>query len=144
MHKTKMAVSLYLRSLVCSFTYNAMRKYLNFSHPNNIKNYFRTIDSPGELFECENAINSIFSKLIDKQKYCKTFIDERHIQAAILYRGNHVIGCSHIEPSKPAATVFCDYDCLNDDRGSYFCIRLKPVYSLKHDICSTKPEKVTN
>ena len=33
-----------------------------------MKNCFGTIDSPDQLHECENAINSVFSKLIDKQK----------------------------------------------------------------------------
>ena len=53
-----------------------------------MKNHFATIDSPGELHECENTINSVFSKLIDKQKYCKLLVNEIRIKPAIRNRRN--------------------------------------------------------
>ena len=59
---TETTVSLYLKSQ------NATRDYLNLLHLNTMKNCFGTIDSPDQLHECENAINSVFSKLTDKQK----------------------------------------------------------------------------
>ena len=77
----KTAVSLYLRSQNC---FKAMRQ-------NTIKNYFGTIDIIGELHKCENTIKSVFTKLCDKQRHCKTIVDEIHIKPEVHYQGNHAI-----------------------------------------------------
>ena len=58
---------------------------------NTIKNYFSTIDIIGELHKCENTIKSVFTKLCDKQRCCKTILDEIHIKPTIHYQGNDVI-----------------------------------------------------
>ena len=92
------AISLYLRSRNC---YNALREYLSLPHPNTIRNYFGTIDSPRALSDCENTIKSVFSSLNDKQKYCKIIFDEIHVKPAVRYQGKHIIRYSH-DPSKPA------------------------------------------
>ena len=39
-----------------------------------------------------------------RKKYCKTLVDEIHIKPAVRYQGNHVIGYSHDESSKPVGT----------------------------------------
>ena len=79
-----------------------MKEYLKSSHPNTIKNCFGTTDNPGELHDCENTIDSVFSKLTDKQKnvkhiYSKIRVDEIHIKPATRYQGNHDVSCSQNE-----------------------------------------------
>ena len=97
-----MAVYLHLRNRIC---YNAMRRNLYFLDPNTMKNDFGTIGRPDELYECENTINSIFSKLTDKQRYYKILPDEIHIKPTIPYQGNRVIGYFCDEPLRPSRTV---------------------------------------
>ena len=96
----KPAVCLYL----CSKTIS-LREYLTLPHPNTIKNYFGTLGSPGELTDCENTLKQVFSKLTDKERYCKMLVDEIHIKPSVPYQGNHVAGFSCDEPSKAAKTV---------------------------------------
>ena len=59
--------------------------YLNLPHPNAVKNYYGTIDSLVEIHECENTINSVFSKLINEEKHLEIRFDEIYIKPAIRY-----------------------------------------------------------
>ena len=45
------------------------------------------LGSPGELSDCENTINLVFSKLTGEHWYCKVPVDEIHIKPAIRYQG---------------------------------------------------------
>lgn len=73
-------------------------------YPSAIKNYIRSIDSPGELHGSENTSHYVFSKLINEKKNTVKLVDEIHIKPAARYQGNHVIGYSHDESSKPVGT----------------------------------------
>ena len=57
------AICLYLRSRNC---YSALREYTTLPHPDTIKNYFGSLDTPGEIFDCENTMKLVFDKLTDK------------------------------------------------------------------------------
>ena len=70
----KTAICLYLRSRNC---YSALREYLTLPHPDTMKSYFGNLDSPGEIAECESTIKSVFTKLNDKERYCKILVDEK-------------------------------------------------------------------
>ena len=122
----KTAVCLYLRSRNC---YSALREYLTLPHPNTIKNYFGTLGSPGEIADCENTLKQVFSKLTDKEQYCKVLVDEIHIKPSVRYQGNHVVGFSCDEPSKAAKTVLAIMIAPSMGKPSFVC-RLIPVYSL--------------
>ena len=91
----KTVASLYVKSRIC---YSFMREYLSLPHSNTVKSYFGTIDSPSELHECENTIIFDFSKLTNKQKYCKTLLMKdilnqqfltKEIMLYIIFATNH-------------------------------------------------------
>ena len=63
---------------------------MNLPHPNAIKNYFGTIDSLVEIHECGYTIYYVFSKLINKEKYWKTFLNEIHVKPAIVTKKTKV------------------------------------------------------
>ena len=92
-------------------------------HPDTIRNYFGTLDTPGAIADCENTIKSVFSNLNGKQRYCKVLFDE--------IQGDHIVGFSHDEPSKPTRTVLAIMVAPMMGGPAFVC-RLIPVYSLKH------------
>ena len=100
------------------------------THPNTIKSYFGSLGTPGEIADCENTMKQVFSKLTDKERYCKVLVDEIHIKPAVRYQGNHVVGFSCDEPTKPARTVVAIMIAPSMGKPAFVC-RLIPVYSLK-------------
>ena len=127
----KTAICLYLRSRNC---YSALREYLTLPHPDAIKSYFGNLSSPGEIAECENTIKSVFTKLNDKERYCKILVDEIHIKPSVRYQGNHVIGFSCNDPTK--ADKFKEMDtslsqcntrvmCLTVDTSNALVVTMK-------------------
>ena len=125
----KTAISLYLCSSAC---YQALMEYLYLPHPNTIKSYFGTLDTPGNvLTDCQNTIATVFNKLSGKEKYFKVLVDEIQVKPAVRYQGNHIIGFSHDEPTKVARTVLAIMIALMLGAPAFVC-RLIPVYSLKH------------
>ena len=136
--RMKNAISLYLRSRNC---YNLLREYLHLPHPNTIRNYFGTLDTPGAITDCENTIKSVLSKVKGKQRYCRLLFDEIHIKPSVRYQGNHIIGFSVDKPSKPARTVLAIMVAPMMGVPAFVC-RLIPVYSLKHILLYEQTLKV--
>ena len=134
----KLAMSLYLKSRNC---YSSLRNILSIPHPNTVKNYFGDLGMPGDFKECENTIKSVFEKLNGRERYCKLLVDEIHIKAAVRYRGNHVVGYSHDEPSKIARTVLAIMIAPSMGKPAFIC-RLIPIYSLKTELLFSETVKV--
>ena len=95
----KTAISLYLRSRNC---YQVLREYLHLSHPNTIKSFFGTLNTPGSVTDYRNTIATVFSKLCGKEKYCEVLIDEIYVKPAVRIQGSLIIGFPHHEPTKAA------------------------------------------
>ena len=110
-------------------------------HSNTIKNYFGDLGSPGDLTECENIIKSVFSKLSGNKNYCKILVDEILIKSAVRYEGNHVIGFSNDEPTKPARTVLAIMVVPSMGKPAVVC-RLIPMFSLKADFLFEETKKM--
>ena len=44
-----------------------------------------TLGYPGEITDCENTLKQVFSKLTDKEQYCKVIVDKIHIKPSVRY-----------------------------------------------------------
>ena len=69
-----------------------------------------------EIHECENTINTVFSKLINEQKYWEILFDKIHIKPASRCQENQVMGYSHNEPLNLLGHACC-FHCSNE-KGS--------------------------
>ena len=134
----KTAISLYLRNRNC---YSALRQYLTLPHPDTVKKYFGELSTPGNFTECENVIKSVFNKLTKTERFCKVLVDEIHIKPAIRYQGNHIIGFSVDDPTKPARTVLAIMIAPSMGKPAFVC-RLIPVYSLTHELLFEETNKI--
>ena len=126
----KVAIDIFLRS---RNSYSALRQTVIVPHPNTIKLLFGKIETPGSINEGKEVMQSVFSELNEKQRYCKFLVDEMHIRPAIRYQGNHVIGFSVDEPTKAAKTILARMVCPILG-GPAVVARLIPVFSLKHEL----------
>ena len=77
-----------------------------------------------EKHECENTINSVFSKLINEEKHWEIRFDEIHIKfihIQLLLRKSG-LGYSH-----GTLQEYACYFCCSNEGGSDFVCRLTPL-----------------
>ena len=134
----KTAISLYLHSRNC---YQVLRECLHLPHPNTIKSYFRTLNTPGSVTDSWKTIVTVFSKLSGKGKYCKVLVDEIYVKPAVKYQGSHVIGFSHDKPTKAAKTVLAIIIAPMMGAPCICLSTLIPVYSHKNNLFLRQTQK---
>ena len=127
----KIAIELYLSSRA---TYGILRQILNLPHPDILKKKLGSLNGICSADDARNrpTINAIFNKLEGLQRVCFIIFDEIYVKPSIRLRGNHLIGYSEDEPSRPARTVltFMIRPLMG---GKSSVVRLIPIFSLKAD-----------
>ena len=86
------------------------------------------------VFSTIGTINSNFMKSIDKQKYCKIYIDEIHMKPETFHQGNYDASYS----SNHARSVFATM--IAPVIGAI----LVPLYSIEHEILLDQKLKLIN
>ena len=87
----------------------------------------------GSIKDCTSVIETAFSSLKGRQKWCKILIDEIHIKPSMQYQGGHVVGFSEDQPDEAAKTVL-SFMVSPLMGGPAFIARLIPVHSLDHNM----------
>ena len=90
------------RSVRCRSCYQALRENLHLLHPNTIKSYLGTLDTPGNITDCLITMAAVFNKLSGKEKYCKFLVDKTQVKPKVRHQGNLIIDFSYDEATKDA------------------------------------------